>query len=75
MSYISRAMKVRRSTVLEIKAKGRSTLYAKKLLLRALRASQEHFNCLDLLTAFRVTWQSGAVAILGAKARREVAIF
>lgn len=41
MSYISCAMKVRRSTVLEIKAKGRSTLYAKKLLLRALRVSQE----------------------------------
>ena len=54
MSYISRAMKVRRSTVLEIKAKGRSTLYAKKLLLRALRVSQEqlYLPCFLIFNSF-----------------------
>lgn len=43
MSYISHAMKICRSTVLEIKARVRSTLSAKKPLLQALMALQGRF--------------------------------
>ena len=49
MSYISHAMKICRSTVLEIKARVRSTLSAKKPLLQALMALQGRFHLIRKL--------------------------